>query len=154
MNRFWEVEAVDSKSMSPDQQACEDHFVSHIKQQQDGRYVVRLPLKIDSKELGTSRHTAESRLMSLERRLGRDSDLKHQYHNFMKDYETAGHMKAVQPQSAGITSYYLSHHQADIAFQETLGCVNHRVFRIDTARNNASVPHQRDSFSMVLRQQA
>jgi hypothetical protein len=47
--------------MTPEQQACEEHFLTHTTQQQDGRYVVRLPTKGEPDQLETSRLTAERR---------------------------------------------------------------------------------------------
>ena len=110
MNRFWEVEAVESASMTLEQQACEEHFASHTTRQPDGRFMVRLPLKTEAKELGTSRRMAENRLLSLERRLDRNLELKRQYHNFMHEYEAAGHMEPAQPQTGTDPVYFLPHH--------------------------------------------
>jgi hypothetical protein len=59
LNRFWEVEYVESSTMTAEQQACEEHFLSHTTQQRDGRFVVRLPTKREHDELGTSRASAE-----------------------------------------------------------------------------------------------
>jgi len=85
MNRFWEVEPVEESTMTPEQQACEQHFITNTNQQQDGRFVVRFPLKADPNQLGTSRRSAEHRLLAIERRLQRDPNLKDQYHHFMKE---------------------------------------------------------------------
>jgi len=37
--------------MTKEQQACEQHFISHTTQQPDGRFVVRLPTKMDPRHL-------------------------------------------------------------------------------------------------------
>jgi hypothetical protein len=95
LNRFWEVEPVDHSTMTAEQKACEEHFLTHTKHQPDGRFVVRLPTKMDPTHLGTSRLTAERRLHAIERRLERDSVLKKQYHDFMREYEDLGHMEPV-----------------------------------------------------------
>jgi hypothetical protein len=47
--------------MTPEQRACEEHFLTHTTQQQDGRFVVRLPIKGEPNQLGTSRLSAERR---------------------------------------------------------------------------------------------
>jgi hypothetical protein len=102
---------MESTSMTTEQMACEQHFIENTTRYSDGRFVVRLPVKMEPTELGTSRHMAETRLFSLERRLGRDPELKTQYHNFMHDYEAAGRMKPVQPQLKNDSvCYYLPHH--------------------------------------------
>jgi len=124
LNRFWEVEAVEPTTMSPEQQACEQHFIDHTIQQQDGRYMVRFPLKTEPTELGTSRRMAENRLLSLERRMDRSPELKLQYHNFMRDYEAAGHMQPVQPYQGNDSVYFLPHHPV---FKDTSSTTKTRV---------------------------
>jgi hypothetical protein len=72
-------------------------------------------VKTEPTALGTSRRLAGNRLLSLERRLDRDSELKTQY-NFMQDYEAAGHMEPVHAQQATGMVYYPPHHPV---FKET-----------------------------------
>jgi len=59
-----------------EQQECEQHFISTTTQGPDGRFVVRLPMKIDPKQLGASRLSAERRLHAIERRLEKQPELK------------------------------------------------------------------------------
>jgi hypothetical protein len=96
--------------MTSEQHACEEHFLTHTTQQQDGRFVVRPPTKVDPNQLGTSRLYAERRLHAIERRLERDAQLKVQYHEFMKEYEELGHMEPVTSQAPGTTCYFQPHH--------------------------------------------
>ena len=96
--------------MTAEQHACEQHFISNTTRQQDGRFVVRLPLKMDSKQLGSSRLSAERRLHAIERRLERDPELKTQYHSFMKEYEHLGHMEPVKPLEGRQPCFFLPHH--------------------------------------------
>lgn len=67
LTRFWEVETM----MQPitTEQAREEHFLTHTTQQPDGRFVVRLPVKMEPNQLSTSRLTTERRLHAIERRL-------------------------------------------------------------------------------------
>ena len=51
LNRFWEVEPVEQWTMKTEQQFCEQHFITHTTQQKDGRFVVRLPTKLDPNDL-------------------------------------------------------------------------------------------------------
>jgi hypothetical protein len=55
---------------------CEQHFIENTRRQSDGRFLVRLPVKMEPTELGTSCRMAETRLFSLERRLGIDPESK------------------------------------------------------------------------------
>jgi hypothetical protein len=95
LNCFWEVEPVEESTMTAEQKACKEHFLTNTTQQPDGRFMVKLPTKMEPTQLGTSRLSAERRLNAIERRLEQDPDLKVQYHNFMKEYEELGHMEPV-----------------------------------------------------------
>lgn len=96
--------------MTAEQQACEQHFISNTVQQHDGRFVVRLPRKMDPKWLGFSRLSAERRLHAMECRLEKHPDLKVQYHKFMKEYEDLGHMKHIKTQKTKQLCDFLPHH--------------------------------------------
>jgi len=72
--------------------------------------VVRLPLKEELNQLGTSRRSAEHRLLTSERRVESDTNFKNQYHQFMKEYEELGHMQPVTTREEGHQCYYLPHH--------------------------------------------
>jgi hypothetical protein len=157
LNRFWEVEPVDHSTITTEQRACEEHFLTHTTHQPDGRFVVRLPTKIDSTQLGTSRLSPERRLHAIERRLERDPVLKKQYHDFMREYEHLGHMEPVTSQEVKDTRYYLPHHPV---FKETSSTRTRIVFDggaktsnglslNDTLQVGATV--QPDLYSIVLR---
>jgi len=92
LKRSSEVELMEPSTMTTVQKVCNQHFISHTPQQPDGRIVVWLPAKMDPKQLGSSRLSAERRLHAIERRLEREPELTVQYHNFMKEYEELGHM--------------------------------------------------------------
>jgi hypothetical protein len=158
LNRFWEIEPMESTSMTSEQMVCEQHFVTHTIQQSDGRFVVRLPVKTEPSQLGTSRRMAENRLLSLERRLDRDPELKTQYHNFMQDYETAGHMEPVHSQQGTDVVYYLPHHPV---FKESSTTTKTRVVFDGGAQTSTGLSLndilqvgptiQQDLYSLVLR---
>jgi hypothetical protein len=48
-------------TMTAEQKACEELFITNTTQQQDGRFVVRLPTKMEPYHLGNSRSAAEKR---------------------------------------------------------------------------------------------
>uniref|UniRef100_A0A336L597 CSON004567 protein n=1 Tax=Culicoides sonorensis TaxID=179676 RepID=A0A336L597_CULSO len=56
VQRFWEVDTLtDHKDiLSPSDQYCEDFFTSTTKRDDTGRYIVRLPFRAPTTELGTS----------------------------------------------------------------------------------------------------
>jgi len=62
LKRFWEVEPVEQSTMKTEQQVYEQHFITHTTEPQDGRFVFRLPRKMDPKQLASTRLSAERRL--------------------------------------------------------------------------------------------
>jgi hypothetical protein len=78
--------------MIAEQLTCEEHFLIHTTQQSDGRFVDRLPFKLE-----------------------RDPDLKIKYHKFTKEYEELGHREPVNSQMGKKTCYCPTH----TVFKET-----------------------------------
>lgn len=109
---LWKLESVDSvrQTMSTEQQACEKHFKNNVLIQDDGRIIVRLPLKKDRSLLGNSRDVAMNRFLSLERRLNNNPTLRTQYNLFMKEYEELGHMSRVDDKTIPHPNFYIPHH--------------------------------------------
>ncbi|XP_050307697.1 uncharacterized protein LOC126744367 [Anthonomus grandis grandis] len=109
LHKFWELEDVPDKVLlSPEEQRCEDFFVSTCSQKPDGRYVVRLPFKQPDIDLGDTRHQALRRFNLLENRLIRNPSLRSLYNDFMQDYLDQNHM--IPCTSADNLSYYFPHH--------------------------------------------
>jgi len=158
LNRFWEVNPVEQSTVTIEQQVCEQHFITHTTQQQDGRFVFRLPTKVDHKQLGSSHLSAERRLHAIERGLERDPELKDQYHNFMKEYEELGHMETMYSQKGWQTCYFLPH---PAVFKETSTTTKTRVVFDGSAKTSnglslndilqVSPAVQQDLYSIVLR---
>jgi len=69
LNRSRDVEPVEPSTMTTEQHVFEQHVITHTTQQDDGGSVVRLPTKMDPKQLESSRLTAERGLYIFERRL-------------------------------------------------------------------------------------
>ena len=82
--------------MTTQQLFCEQHVITHTTQQDDGGFVFRLPTKMDPKQLGASRLTAERRLHVFERKL--EQELKDQYHYFMRKSKGLDHRDPVNSQ--------------------------------------------------------
>jgi len=132
--------------MTREQQACEQHFISHTTQQPDVRFVVRLPTKMDPKQLGSSRLSAERKLHAIERRLEREPELKVQYHNFMKEYEELGHMEPVNSQ--GGPNMLLSTSRPvlkEISSTTTLGVLRNPTIDNFQVKNNTTQVQLTDS---------
>lgn len=77
----------------------------------DGRFVVRIPLKISRSELGVSKEMAIKRFLNLERTLDKDKELKASYSDFTKEYIELDHMElSCNESDSNIPTYYLPHH--------------------------------------------
>jgi hypothetical protein len=100
LNRFREVESVEPSTMPPEQQACEQHFITHTLQRRNGRFGVRLPLKAQPNQLGTSHRSAERRQKQSEHKV---------HYNFMKKHEELAHREPVNSRRGRKTSYCLHH---------------------------------------------
>ncbi|XP_018374004.1 PREDICTED: uncharacterized protein LOC108768169 [Trachymyrmex cornetzi] len=90
LKRFWEVEHL-SKPRDSEEEACNKLFLEGVSHNEEGRYVVKLPVKSDIlANLGESREMAVRRFKKLEARLMAQPNLYAEYKRFME--ETLGHM--------------------------------------------------------------
>ena len=94
--------------MTTELQVCKQHVITHTTQQDDGGSVVRLPTKMDPKQLGSSRLAADRRLHIFERRL--EQELKDQVHSFKRKSKGLDHRVPVNSQEGTkhATVYQLS----------------------------------------------
>ncbi|XP_026744728.1 uncharacterized protein LOC113506069 isoform X1 [Trichoplusia ni] len=116
LTQFWELDTISSKhSHSLEERMCEQLFAQTTVRNDDGAFVVKMPLKGDPSSLGQSYVNARNRFLSLEKRFKRDPSFQTKYYNFMLEYERLGHMtldadctSSVESQS--VTKYYIPHH--------------------------------------------
>lgn len=73
---------------------CEEHYSTTTARDPSERYIVSLP-RDDNPEivLGNFKEIVDRRLLSVERRLERDSATKEAYSRFLDEYFQLGHMK-------------------------------------------------------------
>ncbi|XP_050431415.1 uncharacterized protein LOC126839984 [Adelges cooleyi] len=87
------------------------HYHETAMRNENGRFVLRLPVKETVHKLGNSITMATSRFFSVERRLQRDQHLRTEYIKFMQEYLDMGHIKCVSNETTiPDRSYYLPHH--------------------------------------------
>ncbi|XP_055590023.1 uncharacterized protein LOC129742186 [Uranotaenia lowii] len=113
VNRFWEIESFENDNFPPSttEQDCLRHFEETHRRDSEGRFIVRLPFNDDKNRLGNSKRMAERRFLALEKRLDQAPELKKQYSDFLKEYESLGHMRENRTADADQTpSFYLPHH--------------------------------------------
>lgn len=113
VEKFWSIEEDTTNSCpSVEEAACEEHFQKTVHRNEEGRYIVRLPVRENIlNDLDNNRRTATRRFRLLEARLARDQNLKAQYSLFMDEYLSLGHMERVQDyQQSPKRVYHLPHH--------------------------------------------
>ncbi|XP_066261359.1 uncharacterized protein [Euwallacea similis] len=112
LSRFWEIEEGFSSqsSQSEEEIACENHFNQHTVRLENGRFLVRIPLKSSPDDLGDSFHQAKRQFFALERKLDSNPNLKSQYVEFMTEYIKLGHMQRVSSAMLHKHAYYMPHH--------------------------------------------
>ncbi|XP_062538989.1 uncharacterized protein LOC134207281 [Armigeres subalbatus] len=116
IERFWNIEELtEQKPMSQEEEDCENYFQQTVERDGTGRYIVRYPKRLGfDAMIGESRSIAMRRFQQLERRLGRDVDIRKRYNEFMLEYIRLGHMRLVGTvenlNDHDRTVFYLPHH--------------------------------------------
>ncbi|XP_055390588.1 uncharacterized protein LOC129619370 [Condylostylus longicornis] len=111
LQRFWEVEDIGTDViMKPADVKCEEYFMNTSDRDQEGRFVVNLPILGSPGVLGESKNIAFRRFLNLEKKLGKDVRLKQQYIEFLEDYLKLGHMKEVNEVDIPQIHYFMPHH--------------------------------------------
>lgn len=113
LERFWLQEEIDtsSKTPSPQDQDCEDHFVRSFSRDSTGRYIIRLPFKRSPSELGHSESSARRMLNYSQKRFENNPEYFKAHSSFLEEYESLQHMSQIDENSPELaTIYYLPHH--------------------------------------------
>lgn len=113
LQKFWEMEEISSEpALSEEDERCEQHFIKTHERDSDGRYIVRLPFKNGPPiEVGSSRETAALLLSKLEQRLQKNPDVANQYAEFLREYNSMGHMESVSDNiETNFPPVYIPHH--------------------------------------------
>ncbi|KAJ0169306.1 hypothetical protein K1T71_015190 [Dendrolimus kikuchii] len=120
IQKFWEIEDISEDSnLSSEDQECVDFYSSTTERRQDGRYVVRLPIKQDIQtKLGSSKEMAIAQFYNLERKFSKQPILAEQYKSFISEYTALGHM-VLGYNNKHALSCYLPHHAVLKAESET-----------------------------------
>lgn len=70
VKKFWEIEENYRHSiLSKEEKKCEEHYVANMTQNEEGRYLVKLPFKIFPHELGDSYSIILKRFHHLEKKI-------------------------------------------------------------------------------------
>ena len=116
MEQFYKLEDYRNAKgfLSDEERYCEEVFEQTHKRNQEGRFIVQIPLRENISQLSENFGQAYSQFISNERRLQKNERLKTEYIKFMKEYEDLGHMEKLDLTSDQKTDgYYLPHHAVE-----------------------------------------
>ncbi|KAF8784313.1 hypothetical protein HNY73_010009 [Argiope bruennichi] len=124
LQKFWQMEELLDKKflMSDEEEFCENHFKSTYRINDQGRFVVRLPVYKDINQLGDTKGMAVSRLLAMERKFKFDSEFELEYQGFMSEYEELGHMSPNKDFDSSKPDYFLPHHA--VQKKDTTRCLH------------------------------
>ena len=101
LQQFWEIDEIqgDDKSMVNEQNECLNHFEQHFRLADDGKFVVKLPFKVDRALINDNYDNALRSLKRLENEFLKHPKMKTAYVDFVNEYIQMGHMTKVEPTS-------------------------------------------------------
>lgn len=110
--KFWNADGFPvRRQWTPDEQRAEEIFMATHRRADDGRYIVRIPLRTDVLPLGNSRRSAKACFHSVERKLQGNPNLHGQYKAVFDDYRASKHMVLAPEKPVNdAESYYMPHH--------------------------------------------
>ena len=103
--RFWSQEDPPQPTklhLTTEENECQAHFDATITRQADGRVVVALPFKPNTRPLGHSKAQALRRLTIVWDKLQRDPEYKKLYVDFIAEFRQMGHLEVVPPDEIDI----------------------------------------------------
>lgn len=110
MRRFWEIEEPSKKNLlTTEEKLAERIYEATTERRTDGKYVVSLPFKNETKTFSNMRKIAMSRYFQLENKLSRNDKLYTEYSDCLNDYISKNHMNEVNPEEFP-NAYYIPHH--------------------------------------------
>lgn len=110
LTQFWNLEELPLSNLpvSADDEFCEEHYIKNTYRLPSGRFSVSMPLREEPEtSLGDSYKMAAKCFYNLEKKLNKQPKLKQQYHDFIHEYETLGHLTKVNKPDFGS---YFPHH--------------------------------------------
>lgn len=113
LQRFWEQKEITqppSTLLTKEEQECESHLSATFKRTQEGRYMVRLPIKNNTEYLGDSRVQALRTLKRMKRMFEHNSPLYEAFSTFLAKYSRLKHMEQAPGFLDHNASSHLPHH--------------------------------------------
>lgn len=152
VERFWQLDEVPKEKIrSSEQEECERFFMKTHGRTPTGRYVVKMPLRSDIAELGSSKQVALRRFYALERRLEREPELRLAYVEGIRDMLRQGYLLEVnRPPSDWC--YHIPHHAVLSKFRIVFdgSCKTDRGISINELQMKGE-KLQDDLFALILK---
>lgn len=119
IHKLWQLDQVPTVSKhSKDEQLVEQIFIDSYHRDSEGRFTVSIPLKPDTKQIGSSKAIAYRRFMQLEKKFDRDPEYKEKYVQFMREYQSLNHMQLVTREAnENEIVYHIPHHGVQQKFR-------------------------------------
>ena len=114
LRKFWKIEEPPAieRHLIEGERFCDEFYKSTVKRNDEGRYLVRLPLKSNIPDVwGGSYSLALRMLANLERKFSKDPYLHSAYSQSMQEYLDLGYMHRVNLDSHAVNQcFFLPHH--------------------------------------------
>ncbi len=129
--KFWELEECSYEpAISDEHRECDSHFNRTHTRDKNGRFLVRLPFKVDPVFLADTRSNALAHYKRNETKL--DIDTRKFYNEFLAEYLARGEMEVALNSPSNNQRFYLPHHAV---IKETSTTTKLRVVFNASARN-------------------
>lgn len=115
LTRMWRLDEIGNASKrTEEEEKVERNFIKTYSRDSTGRFVVTIPIKEgfeSAQNFGSSRDIALRRFKFMERKLEKNPEMRVKYIDFMREYESLGHMRlATEKPRPGELVYYIPHH--------------------------------------------
>lgn len=112
LQRLWKMDEIGTSSTrTQEEELVEKHFMDTHKRDENGKFIVSIPIKENINNIGSSRDAVIRRFLHIERRLEENLDLKEFYTEQMRDAIRTGQMKLVTRNAApDKICYHIPHH--------------------------------------------
>nr|CAI5843366.1 unnamed protein product [Callosobruchus analis] len=140
IEKFWMLEEISDSSnkYTKTEQFCEDNFVNTTSKNEEGRFIVSLPLKSNYAELGSNFDSAQKRFCMLERKMQRNPAFAESYRAFMREYENLNHMSKLTNDEIKNSNvkFYIPHHAI---FKESSATTKTRIVFDGSAKSESGL---------------
>jgi hypothetical protein len=109
LEKFFEAEDIPSNKplWTPEENYCEELFKTTTTKDENGRPIVRMPMKFNEKQFGRNLQNASRQFFAQETKRQKDPVYNKLYSEYMEDFIKTGHVSEEKPEDC---VYYLPHH--------------------------------------------